>query len=134
MKSVINDFKAVSFLTRKELTVEEKVKLMNDVLTLKLTIARRLEDAGKEAYEIARKSPDRFACFKIDARIRELVDNEWMERINTEIMGDRLWFDQTVMIKMINYALSMTNGIHVEGFNHFVVAKNEIRIFAARMF
>lgn len=133
MRELIHSLQIVCFATRKPVDIKTRTMLMNRALQLKLDIDHRIRKETEHAYRVTEAQGDRRALMAIDQRVRELIVREWDARIEKDIMGDDYWFDITHMRSVVNYALGLTCGIHVGGFDHFVaINEKEIRVFAAR--
>lgn len=139
MRFEIGKLKAVSFDTRRELNMEELCALLNEAMTLKISIKASREEVREEAFKTADKELGRLAGMKAEGRVKALVEDEWRTRVKDEVLGDKFWCDVELLEAVIKSAEGLMGGVMVPNFQHFVIVKDlkmppVIRVFAPRMF
>jgi hypothetical protein len=127
MRGLLNELTVVDYDLRRELDLPDVVVVLNRILKLRVEIKNHVTSECEDMLKKALEARNGMRRFEIEQTIVQRIDQYWEERIRSEIMANKYWFNVPVAKEIVLFALKNIGRINDPSVDFFVLVGKEIR-------
>jgi hypothetical protein len=127
MRGFLNNLTVIDYDLRGEVSLSGVVTILNRILKLRMEIKNHVSNECADMLRKALEARNGMRRFEIEQTIVTRIDQYWEERIRSEIMANKYWFDIAIAKEIVLFALKNIGNINDPTVDFFVLVGKEIR-------
>ncbi len=127
MRGFLNTLTVVDYDLRGEVDRPGVVAILNRILKLRVEIKNHVNTEASDMLKKALEARNAMRRFEIEQTIINRIEDYWDQRIRSEIMANKCWFDIKLAKEIVHFALKNIGNINDPSIDFFVLVGDEIR-------